>query len=183
MLKKLQALKAKKGFTLVELIVVIAIIAVLAAILVPTLLNQVTNSRIVSADSTASTIKDAIDAWIVEQNANEGYLMPDSVKDDKVEYYTGTKSAITSPNSDFKDPQKASLLQYLNDAYNFTDTDNFSFVIKDHKVKAVAYCSTKAVDDSVKWDGSKWAKGGEVNSTIVGTYPKYKETTSSAPAE
>ena len=31
MIKKLQALKAKKGFTLVELVVVIAIIGVLAA--------------------------------------------------------------------------------------------------------------------------------------------------------
>lgn len=34
MIKKLQALRAKKGFTLVELIVVIAIIGVLAAILI-----------------------------------------------------------------------------------------------------------------------------------------------------
>ena len=45
MLRRLQAMKAKKGFTLVELIVVIAIIAVLAAILIPMLMNQVRNSR------------------------------------------------------------------------------------------------------------------------------------------
>ena len=44
-IKKLQALKAKKGFTLVELIVVIAIIAILAAILIPLLVNHVANSR------------------------------------------------------------------------------------------------------------------------------------------
>ncbi|MCL2755115.1 MAG: prepilin-type N-terminal cleavage/methylation domain-containing protein, partial [Oscillospiraceae bacterium] len=38
-------MKAKKGFTLVELIVVIAIIAILAAILIPLLVNHVRNSR------------------------------------------------------------------------------------------------------------------------------------------
>lgn len=56
LLRKLQAMKAKKGFTLVELIVVIAIIAVLAAILIPILMNYLTNSRISSADSEAKGI-------------------------------------------------------------------------------------------------------------------------------
>jgi prepilin-type N-terminal cleavage/methylation domain-containing protein len=55
-IRKLQALKAKKGFTLIELIVVIAIIAVLAAILIPILMNYVTSSRIASADSEAKNI-------------------------------------------------------------------------------------------------------------------------------
>ena len=45
MFKRLQAMKAKKGFTLVELIVVIVIIAILAAILIPILVNHVANSR------------------------------------------------------------------------------------------------------------------------------------------
>lgn len=74
MLKKLQSLKAKKGFTLVELIVVIAIIAVLAAILVPTMLGYVTSSRVTSANSTAASIKNNIDGFLTTADT-QGYGM------------------------------------------------------------------------------------------------------------
>lgn len=74
MIKFFQKLKAKKGFTLVELIVVIAIIGVLAAILVPTMLGYVTNSRVTSADSTAASIAKEIDNFFTEADTN-GYGM------------------------------------------------------------------------------------------------------------
>lgn len=100
MIKFFQKLKAKKGFTLVELIVVIAIIGVLAAILIPTMLGYVTSSRVTSVNSTAASIKNNIDTFLTNADtAGYGMLKGANNNSTLSITVTGGTWTVTNPNA------------------------------------------------------------------------------------
>ena len=124
MIKKLQQLKAKKGFTLVELIVVIAIIGVLAAILVPTMMGFVTNSRVTSANSTAASFQDQIEQFLTDCDT-KGYGMKQantSVSEIDIVISSGTWTTTIGTPASFKSIASAQDWKTAGTGMTTTDT-------------------------------------------------------------
>lgn len=93
MFTAIQKSRAKKGFTLVELIVVISIIAILMLILVPSLLAYLKKSKKTKAEANAKTAYNAVVAVytdlyaqgenmasvdLIAEAASDGLLKPDA---------------------------------------------------------------------------------------------------------
>lgn len=170
MIGRIQKLKSKKGFTLVELIVVIAIIAILTAVIVPLVGRYSAQARYTTLNDTAQTIANSANSAVADAN-QIGVITSATITGEKtggaLTFSGGTGSDITQPATNDVDTNSgdtagarfgkrfyASLLNALHDDCSFV------VVISNSSVESVVYA------------GSKLKSGEDLTGKII-TVPGY----------
>ena len=113
MIRFLQRQKAKKGFTIIELIVVIAILGVMLAVILPSISQR--RSRINEASSAARDFYAAVQTVMNYLSVFDGQILPDEAEDnDVVHYYRNMGGNYPfSPDSDKDAPYPDETVMYI----------------------------------------------------------------------
>lgn len=169
MINKIQRLKNKKGFTLVELIVVIGIVAVLTAVIVPLIGRYSTQAAFTALQDAAKTISDNINTCMATYNSRGNPVSCLIIRGEKDngEFKVGFEGATLSEEEDLRDIIKKSLTTALPANCAFTCE------IDKSAVAAVVFSNGYKVTTGTVGVVSNFTEAYEVDGEPVGVAGKY----------
>jgi type IV pilus assembly protein PilA len=136
--------KRTKGFTLVEMIIVIAIIGVLSAVLIPSWMNYIANSRIKTQNNNAKVIFNAAQTTIQRYRYSERFSTAvDTKKVTSGEFYlyfdgsTATAYADSGTSNPKDSALATDIANEINRLYSSADTTVYRIYVKDYMVMSV----------------------------------------------
>lgn len=169
MINKIQRLKNKKGFTLVELIVVIGIVAVLTAVIVPLIGRYSTQAAYTALQDAAKTISNNMNTCMATYSSKGNPVSCMVIRGEKngSDFKVGFEGATTTEEVGLRDEIKKSLNAALPANCAFTCE------IKDGAVEAVVYSNGYHVTTGTVEAVSEFSDAFTVSGEPVGVAGKY----------
>lgn len=160
--------KKLKGFTLTELIVVIAIIGILSAVLIPSYMSWIANSKVRKQNNNARVIFNAAQTVVQEYQFKER-TMDDSDKNigsGTFEFYWDKDTGATTTGTASKVEDATFISEFasqINRIYGDQSVTTYRITVDDYIVKAVVASS----DNNNRYKGSYPVKQDATNNTTV----------------